>query len=1401
MDPTLIGQMTKEQVGCIVSIPLRELNGSLFHVITGQRCLADVPEQHGALFCLHRWRVEKFVDECPMLVHMSFSTCCPIPENDLSHYVQCFEVCTGIGGTSWGALGAGFKPLVACDVSPLACDLLRLNQFPKVICGSIADLEVHQNIHVSLEGTNGGLLAGFPCQPFSRLGSNLQFKDPRADTFFKVLDLSVRLQVPWILLECVSAAGDSPIVRSTLDLYAEMRDFHWTSAILHLDRAWPAYRTRWWAFLVHKSLPLPDLRDFNINQGWQRLDQIITSWPCWSTEDEEQLILSQFEADHFFDDAYGNPQRALELQAKAPTFLHSMGAQLTSCPCGCRPPFRDQLLRSKGLHGVLMPSQAFPGTWRHPHPREASLIVGLPACLNYEGHTRAVLTQIGQIASPIQSHWILVQVASHWVTHDVSLPWVHAVTQPTPEQLHRRYLRQLLRGHQHAWPVHDAVARRKVQLIFEGEPPLSFHAEGIVTTKQLIEALHQELGCHDNWQFWQNGGLLQESDLVLEGVIFVTRPLLREGYGGLFPSEVTWNQPQCLGLGLDDLTMHQEGLRIMKSVSKDSSFWSPRYVAMIQELLKQKNALPLMSDLIPVEGELYALILVSQHWLCVHLSFSDKDMKVKIYDGLSQFDYAEVQQFLQGIFLLSGKSAYVEEIITLVPQSGGHHCGAIALTHLALAVSACEKVDEDFAIRWHQSLLEQQHHGRSGGGQITEEQREATLTWLRGFLPGKGVEVAQVETRIAAAVSRLGINTLHEAVHSSNPWKALKQAGSSNGRPFQWITPAELEAQIKARGTQKFKLKNGNPARKKNQQAKDVDMGLHLVPDNLQILDGAFIDDEDEPVTMIGFQEVISEARGIAICTVEQALQLNRMEKNLSIDALAVVSIGRLNLEEGTEHCSAHLQWPAVYLPTQEPILVSGTLLDFGDSSVRYNQPVDAPELPVMDTVTLRLMQFKDQYDGDWSAFVQGPVKAIVQAHHALQLCSDPKCTGRCSRFHPAVEEPTEVVLLDVWSWRWCSATGKAVAQKNSEAFSVYVRVPESAVAAILTSSGWTGFYAEPRSSVGFGAHEKFAVIWLPKFTWDEAQTLNRTHEAILGLARSGARFGVRVAKKDEEQTLQKIFPGRQWISCAIEQTYELGPLPPCTNKMQVMKLLAAWKWRARPLRPSRTTTLGKFWEVGTDMAPPSQFLHTEHGTLTVTQKKLAKLGPSDANVVHASLRTKQHIKKAPQYGGAQSSSSSAGPDPWQISDPWKGNPWATYRPTTTEGGHHQKETAKRIEDVTKQLRADIQKQFEEQKKQTSDEPMPDTGVITQLQADVVELKAQNHRFQEHFQEVGNKLGQVDRVLQEQSTALQEVHHGLHAQRQTTEGLEARIMDHMTQQNTALTNRLEALLEKRAKTN
>ena len=276
--------------------------------------------------------------------------------------------------------------------------------------------------------------------------------------------------------------------------------------------------------------------------------------------------------------------------------------------------------------------------------------------------------------------------------------------------------------------------------------------------------------------------------------------------------------------------------------------------------------------------------------------------------------------------------------------------------------------------------------------------------------------------------------------------------------------------------------------------------------------------------------------------------------------------------------------------------------------------------------------------DWDWDELKQGPLKFLVARTPQLQYCDGTDCMKNCSKFHAAVDEAVNTVILDAWSWRWCTNDGKQVKIAIADMFGVYLRVPSSGLDSLLKISGWHGLFFEPRSNVSQGSHPAYKVVWLPKNTsLDEVHKKKRNIDVVLGLARMACKLGLRINVKDESMVLKQLYPDSKQVACKVTLTFEVGPLPFGMTREDIVLLLSAWKWLAKPIRPLRSTQVGKYWQVGSEQPPPAPILPTDQGEVTVTLRSQNSNEMEQKKVVFASAKTQARMKHGGHHSMLQS--------------------------------------------------------------------------------------------------------------------------------------------------------------------
>ena len=413
------------------------------------------------------------------------------------------DVCSGIGGMSNGAKFLHLHPRAAIDHSQLACEAYARNHCTPVVCGSIGNsLDVARLIEQA-GCRKMALFCGFPCPPFSVMGDQKGFKDNRAHTFYDVLNLGYMSGALYLVLECTPHAGKYFEIQTALLDYTKAMGMIKQEGILHLHRAWPVHRARWWCLVLpDKVLPVQsDLVDLPFS-SLQSLADIIPVWPTWTLQEDQQLSWTSMEFQTFLSLASPD-QFLLRLNHRCPTMLHSMGHHLQPCPCGCRSHGLSPVRLAKdGLALIALPSMSEEGNYRYPHPSEAGFLNTLPVDMSYKtDNLRSDLPLIGQVAAPLQVIWTLHHGLKQM--HSAGL-YEWEITKHSAEALLNDYVIWNLDLRLQLWPTYHMQSPQIISLEY-AEVEHHIKVGPLTTVAQLVHAERQLLGWGHRIQIFRNG--------------------------------------------------------------------------------------------------------------------------------------------------------------------------------------------------------------------------------------------------------------------------------------------------------------------------------------------------------------------------------------------------------------------------------------------------------------------------------------------------------------------------------------------------------------------------------------------------------------------------------------------------------------------------------------------------------------------------------------------------------------------------------------------------------------------------------------------------------------------------------------------------------------------------------
>ena len=171
------------------------------------------------------------------------------------------------------------------------------------------------------------------------------------------------------------------------------------------------------------------------------------------------------------------------------------------------------------------------------------------------------------------------------------------------------------------------------------------------------------------------------------------------------------------------------------------------------------------------------------------------------------------------------------------------------------------------------------------------------------------------------------------------------------------MKPDELDKQIKFRAQAKYKA---STSEKKKGPSNSHLQKKNMDPRDLGLLAGTFVTEDGGEVSQIEIDSVAAERSGIAFGTLEDVGPYLKEDRSISTDALAILTTIPVPPANQGLMPVCNLRYPAVYLPTKEVVLIEGSMVQLGDSSVVRKQEDRVATTKSMETKTYKYVVWKD---------------------------------------------------------------------------------------------------------------------------------------------------------------------------------------------------------------------------------------------------------------------------------------------------------------------------------------------------------------------------------------------------------------------------------------------------------
>ena len=1196
------------------------------------------------------------------------------------------ELCAGVGGIGIGAKFAGFNVVMQIDKNHLAVEHLMELQMGEVHQGDISDMQTIKLVHQQLKRTPGVIASGFNCQPFSFQGDQAGFQDARSGSFGATLIAAYMLQPAALVLECTPGAGTHPQVQAGLRELAAVMGWQIKDMTFDLADRWPCMRKRWWAVLTSSSRSSLSLCPWPRSLAHEKLSDLFPEWPQWPAEHERQLMLSAQELEAYFV-TYNEP-RFLDMNSKAPTLLHSYGNALQACPCSCRSAgFREERLQAKGLRGFTIKNED--NQIRFAHPREVGLLLTFPDDFPIAADLGATLCMLGQSAAPLQSHWIFLHLFENFFGkvdmdfdklllrrcnkllfekyHHWQVPSVHHDLEVGLQTSDGAALRFRKSGLHHVMEMMTAMRADSEWgdkwTLMDGCVPVPagavLHAHGFYGPYMLLRTSKSQIHPQPHLDIILLVSHADTAEVVQvpagtfgfqicqqAGLDFPC--VLLDQLGQLmWPDQRIWRSQS---LWISSLTgcgsapvagLHMDFIRHIATMMFSESPVAHKSTMVglhldVDGFHQHFGTTPL--SVLPGDKHLLLCILADAHWTLMTIRMLDgNSFGASFWDGTDHLVLpCKLSTLLLDLEELWQLDCTDIQFAGCVPQTRTDSCGTVMLAHLGIALHMFRQEDSDRLETMHghfQQLCDAHQYMEAeafhlyGAGKPQASGDKNIQLQLEALLREKGVPPARTEERATLGIQKIGIREIAEAFQNVNPWGYLKAIASrphNSFHSFQWIKSDELQDKIRARANSKFGIQHAK--QKGDNKAKKAPAApLWIDPEQLKLVPGTFYS-ADKEMSQLQFAEVVPGATGLAFCSAAEVMPFLRAGKALGPQPLALLTTSTINNELLNAMPAQQMRFPAQVKGTEEPILVQGTLVQLGQAHVARGNGKPTCNLPKLATQTLKVYVYKDQWEGDWNSFSAQPVRSLLQKFPAMNMCKAEGCGDSCPKFHNAVDEEFDTLILDLWSRAWSKLDGKFTKPGQADLWSMLIRVPQSAHLTLQGLSGASGMYVEPRSECGKRPDDQFGMVWLGELSLADLGHRLKTTANATAIGRLKMRYGIRFPAKHLPAAFAELKPTETFVAGQVQQLYRLYPVPFGTQRVALQKCLTQWGWAARVRQALGGGEDGSAWEVGASTSPPSLILPSPDGDITVTLiKSMHK--ESKPPALLASMTTKKFLQ------------------------------------------------------------------------------------------------------------------------------------------------------------------------------
>ena len=227
--------------------------------------------------------------------------------------------CCGLGNFASGMKQARHDIVWGVDLDKHACETFKF-RFPEATV-------IHGDLRYAIVEPVDIIVAGFPCQPFSRIGKEKGFDDSRTDTLIHIMDHAESMSAEYVVLENVPA---SLKYKDHIVATIKQKGYDFVEIVslnAYTDCGIPQDRTRVF-FICSKKQPI--LYDFSLFVAKYSIDRFINREEkqenhLYYDENSYPIVKNIPESNRNLWNMYGKSRIREKKDGLCPTLLASMG--------------------------------------------------------------------------------------------------------------------------------------------------------------------------------------------------------------------------------------------------------------------------------------------------------------------------------------------------------------------------------------------------------------------------------------------------------------------------------------------------------------------------------------------------------------------------------------------------------------------------------------------------------------------------------------------------------------------------------------------------------------------------------------------------------------------------------------------------------------------------------------------------------------------------------------------------------------------------------------------------------------------------------------------------------------------------------------------------------------------